>query len=195
MALQHNSPLSIILFVFVLLVTYLRSSELLALRKNDIVRPLAALLPCRSIVIAASETGVSIRTGIRDGSVVMDQVEFRSPCSRKHIQCCNLHFGTQRYDNVPNAPQWSKHRSVRGFSTLQETRSVEGVQRCHRCRIKDITSTTTHFVLSQSYLRQCCQSKLASSCSQTLSHLCLKFGFSLWRLRSMELDASVTGPV
>ena len=35
------------------------------------------------------------------------------------------------------------------------------------CRGNDFTSTTTHFVLFQSYLRQCCR-KLASSCSHAV---------------------------
>ena len=51
----------------------MRPSELLALRKKDLVPPLVPLLPCWSNVIAASETGVSTKTGIRDGSVLKDQ--------------------------------------------------------------------------------------------------------------------------
>ena len=48
-------------------------SGLLALRKKDFVPPLVPLLPCRSVVIAASETGVSTKTGVHDGPVLMDQ--------------------------------------------------------------------------------------------------------------------------
>ena len=43
------------------------------IEKKDIVPPLVPLLPCWSIVIATSEAGVSTKTGIRDGSVLMDQ--------------------------------------------------------------------------------------------------------------------------
>ena len=64
-------------FILILLVTCMRSSELLALRKKDIVPPLAPLLPWWSIVIAASEAGASTKTGIRDGLVQMDQRYFR----------------------------------------------------------------------------------------------------------------------
>ena len=78
-----------------------------ALKKKDFVPPLVPLVPCWSIVIAASEAGVSTKTGIRDGSVSMDQrwlqwvnkllpalkagnpeienLEFRLSCSSKHI--------------------------------------------------------------------------------------------------------------
>ena len=51
----------------------MRPAGLLALRKKDLVPPLVPLLPCRSIVIAASETGVPTKTGIGDGWVLMDQ--------------------------------------------------------------------------------------------------------------------------
>ena len=40
----------------------MRPSELLALRKKDLVPPLVPLLPRWSIVIAASETGMSTKT-------------------------------------------------------------------------------------------------------------------------------------
>ena len=42
-------------------------------REGDLVPPLAPLLPCWSIVIAASETVSSTKTRIRDGSVLVDQ--------------------------------------------------------------------------------------------------------------------------
>ena len=60
-------------FILILLVTYMRPSELLALRKKDLVPLLVPLLPCWSIVTAASETAVLFKTGVRDGSVLMDQ--------------------------------------------------------------------------------------------------------------------------
>ena len=46
--------------------SYMRPSELLTLRKKDLVPPLV-LLPCWSIVIAASVPGVSNKTGIPEG--------------------------------------------------------------------------------------------------------------------------------
>ena len=65
--------------------------------------------------------------------------EFRLPCSSKNIQECNRRFGTQRHDDVPNAPQWSQHRSgarFQNFAISAETRSVESVQQCHKIRRK-----------------------------------------------------------
>ena len=60
-------------FILVLPVTYMRPSELLALRKKNLVPPLVPLFPCWWVVIAASETGASTKIGIRDGSVLVDQ--------------------------------------------------------------------------------------------------------------------------
>ena len=51
----------------------MRPSELLALRSEDLVPPLVPLLPCWSVVIAASESGVSTKIRISHGSVFMDQ--------------------------------------------------------------------------------------------------------------------------
>ena len=42
-------------------------------------------------------------------------LECRLPCSNKHVQDCNRHFGTQRHDHVPDASQWSQHRSGARF--------------------------------------------------------------------------------
>ena len=66
-------------FIPIVLVTYMRPSELLTLRKRDLAPPLISVLPFWSVVIAASETGVSTKTGVRDGSVLIDQ----------RIQCVN----------------------------------------------------------------------------------------------------------
>ena len=84
----------------------MRPSERLTLKSKDLAPPLVARLPFWSIVIAASETGVSTKTGIRDGSdlvALMGQqalapaavwksgradLEFRSPCSIKIVQDC-----------------------------------------------------------------------------------------------------------
>ena len=59
--------------ILMLQVTYMRPSELLTLRKKDLVPPLVPLPPCWLVVIAASEIGVSTKTGVRDESVLMDQ--------------------------------------------------------------------------------------------------------------------------
>ena len=90
-----------------LLNQYVRPSELLALRKNDLLPPLVPLLPCWSIVTAASEAGAPTKTRICYGSVFMDQ----------------------RWLNLVNkllAVYQTCHRGasidrVRGFRTLQES--------------------------------------------------------------------------
>ena len=180
-------------FVFVLLVTYMRSSELLALRKNDLVPPLAPLLPCWSIVIAASETGVSTRTGIRDESVVMDQLwlqwvnmllpalkagnseeqiwNFDHPAAANIFKAATGTLALNGMTMYQTRHSGASIDRVRCFSTLQE------VQR--RGQWKAFSSVTcVEAVISpprlhtscspKSYFRQCCHSKLASSCSQTL---------------------------
>ena len=130
-------------------------SDILALRMKDIVPPFVPLLPCWSIVIAATEArGVATKTSVSDGSVFMDQrcfqwvsklilggenLEFRLFCSSMDVQDCNRHFETQRHDNVPNAPQWSQHRSGARFQNSARsanTRSVGSVQQCHKIRHK-----------------------------------------------------------
>ena len=52
-------------FILVLSVTNMRPSELLALSEKDLAPLLGPLLSCWPIVIAASETGVSTKTGPR----------------------------------------------------------------------------------------------------------------------------------
>ena len=54
------------------------------------------------------------------------------------------------------------------YDVTQPLWNLTGRLRLEVCRSNDFTSTTTHFVLSQGDLRQCCHRKLASSCSQTL---------------------------
>ena len=101
------------MFVLIWLVTYMCTAEFLALRKKYCVPPLVLLLPRWSVEIAASEKGMSTKTGVRDGSVLMDQ---------------HASMGQQLPYHVPNTPQWSQHRSGTRFRTLQEvikTRSVE----------------------------------------------------------------------
>ena len=51
----------------------MRPSEFLELKEKDLVPQLVPLLPCWSVVIAASETGVFTKAGVRDGLVLMDE--------------------------------------------------------------------------------------------------------------------------
>ena len=121
-------------FVFISVATYVRSSDLVALRKKDIVLPLSPMLYCWSIVIAASETGVSTSTptGVRDGSVLMDQrwlqwvnkvllqpqnwesgasnLELRLSRHGKSVQESNRFVGAQRHDYMLDTSQWRQHR-------------------------------------------------------------------------------------
>ena len=106
------------------------------------VPPLLPLLPCWSVVIAASATGVSTKTGrgprwvgrhgpavaslgqqapapAQGGKSGREDLELRLPCSSKDVQDSNRLFGTQRHDHVRITSQWGQHR-VRGFRTLQE---------------------------------------------------------------------------
>ena len=121
---------------------------------KGLAAPIAPLLPCWST--AASVVGVSTKTGIHDGSILIDQRWLQweiwncleapnmfqtatLPSSSKHVPHGNRHFWTQRHDSVPNASQWSQHRSgTRSQNTARnaKTRSVEGVQQCHKIRQK-----------------------------------------------------------
>ena len=116
-------------FITIFLETYLRPSELLALRKKGLVPPLMPFLPCRSVTIAAFETGVATKARVREGSVLMAQrclewstssctaqgwrsrradLEFRQPCRSKKVQISNRFSRTQRRHHVPNKSQWSR---------------------------------------------------------------------------------------
>ena len=112
--------------ILILLVTYIRPSELLALRTKDLVSPLAT-----SPMLVGRDR--SFQTGVRDGSVLMDQpwqwvnklllrLQVRDSgkkteisCSIKIVQDCKQGFGTQRHDHVPHTSQWIQHRSGAGF--------------------------------------------------------------------------------
>ena len=56
-------------FDLILRVTHMRPSELLALKKKDLVPPLVLLLLWWSVVITTSETCVPTKAELRDGSV------------------------------------------------------------------------------------------------------------------------------
>ena len=131
------------------------------MRKKDLVPPLVPIFPCWSVVIAASETGVSTKTGVRDGSVLMDQrwlqwvnkllqpesvVSVRDnlelPCSIKIVQDSNGRFETQRHDHVPHTSQWNQHRSGAGFSELGKRCRTEGTGELSAV-LQDTTSAVT----------------------------------------------------
>ena len=145
--LPRNHP-HVAVFILILRVTFLRPSELLALRKKDLVPPLAPLLPCWSVLVAASETGVTTIRGRSPrwvspygkalasmGQKALAPAEvwkcgradlvFRLPCSSKIVQDGNQRFGTQRHDPVPNTSQWSQHRSGPGFQNFAKSAKNE----------------------------------------------------------------------
>ena len=68
------------------------------------------------------------------GNSRRENLKFRIPHSIKHVQHGNRRFGTQRRDYVPNSSQCRQHRSDSARSA--KTRSVEGVQLCHKIRQK-----------------------------------------------------------
>ena len=117
------------MFILILRVTYMRPSWLLALKKMDLVTTPASLFPCWSVVIAFCETGVSTKTRIRDGSVLMDQRWFQQlkvgnseekfwyfeyPEAAKIVQDGSRRFGTQRrrpdYHSLPRHSETSWKR-------------------------------------------------------------------------------------
>ena len=89
----------------------------------------------QSLCFSAGFNGSRTQGGKSGGQ----NLEFGLPCGSKTVQDCNRHYRKQRYDYVPNAPQWSQHRSGARFqnrATSAETRSVESFQQCHKIRQK-----------------------------------------------------------
>ena len=91
-------------------------------------------------MIAASETGVSTKTGVSDELVLMDQRWFQEEriwnidhlaVAQLFVQDGNRRLGTQRHDQVPGTSYWSPHRWDAGS---QDTTSVESFQQCHKIR-------------------------------------------------------------
>ena len=94
------------------------------------------LLPWWSVVIAVSNSGVPSKTGVRNGSVLVDQRwlqwankllpalkagnledkiwNFRFPCSSKHVQGCNRHFCDSTAARFQNSARSAKTRSCLG---------------------------------------------------------------------------------
>ena len=158
-----NQPLRAA-FILISLVTYMRPSELLALRNKDRVPPLLPLLPCWSVVIAAFETAVSAKTwsprwvGPHVPTLAsMGQqalapaeeldipeatdLEFRftlqrRTCSKLQPTLWNLSGMTMHRTRH----RWIQHRScVRGFRTLQEVQKRgqwRALQQCRKIRQK-----------------------------------------------------------
>ena len=56
----------------------------------------------RPYVSALASMGQQAPAGTQGGKSGVTNLEFRLPCSSKHIQDCNRHFGTQRHDYVPS---------------------------------------------------------------------------------------------
>ena len=122
----NNSPFSANLltaFILISLVTCMRPSELLALRKKDLVPPLMPLLPCWSVVIAAfeaeclprqeramgrsswSNAGFKGQQALAPAEVRKSgraDLEFRLHCSGEKVETVNRLSGTQRHDHAPN---------------------------------------------------------------------------------------------
>ena len=148
-------------FIPFLLETHRPPPELLALRKKDLVPPLVPLLSCWSVLIAAGETGVSATTGVRDGSVLMDQrwlpwvkkLLTRLKADNPEEKLWNFDhadrlFGTQRHDNVPTRHSGASIDRGCGFRTLQEVRkrgkwrAIISVARYYKS--SRLAPTTTH---------------------------------------------------
>ena len=134
-------------FILILRVMYTRPSELLALRKKDLVPLLVPLLPYWSVVIAPPETGVSTETGVRDGSVSVDQrwlqwvnkLVLRLKCANlvERIWCFDFPAAAKLFKTATDALGLSgmtmyqtRHSGasidrVRGFRTLQKFQKNE----------------------------------------------------------------------
>ena len=88
--LKHHT---MAVFIVILLLTHIRPSELQALRKKDLVPPLALLLPCWSPVDRSFRNwSVCQDQELRDGPVLVNQRWLRS-VNKPH--------------RVPNTSQWS----------------------------------------------------------------------------------------
>ena len=147
-------------FILNSLVTCMRPSEPQALRKKDGVPPLMPLLPCWSVVAAAFENGVSTKTVVRDGLVLMEQRCFQQVNKLfRRLKCGNLEERIWNFDNPAAANVFktatnsvglgdvtvyqTRHSGagidpVRGFRTLQEVqnrrqrRASSSVARYHK---------------------------------------------------------------
>ena len=120
-------PLLMVVFVRIALVTYVRPSELLALGRN------------MSAVIADFETGCRQWTGVRGGSVLMDQ---------RWLQWVNKEERIWNFDYVVRAKMFKAATETLGLSgmTMYQTShsgtnidrvrgfTVESVQRCRKIR-------------------------------------------------------------
>ena len=133
------------------------------MREKDLVPPLAPLLSCWSIMIAASETGVSTKTGIRDGSVLMDRRGLQWVKLLPSLKTGNLEEEIWNFDYLAAAKMFKTASDIlapSGMTTCQtrhsgssidrvrglqnsarsgETRSVDSVQLGHKIRQKQLS--------------------------------------------------------
>ena len=115
--LPKNHPL-VAVFTLFLPVTYMRPSELLELKLEDLAPSLVPLLPCHSIRIAAQETGGRARTEVREGSVLVDQSCFQRDKILPKIKCGNLAETNWNFDHPAAANLFQTATDALGLSGL-----------------------------------------------------------------------------
>ena len=112
-------------FILIIPVTYIRPSEPLALRKKNLIAPLVPLLPRWSVGIAASETGVFTKTGVRDGSVLIDQRWVQWVTKLLHwLKAGNLEEKIGNFEDPAAAKKFKPATDALGLSglTMYQTR-------------------------------------------------------------------------
>ena len=120
---QHNSLLDqplVASFILISLVTYMRPSELLALRllvgRDHSIRNWSVhqdrgprwVGPHGPALVSMGQQALAPAEGWKSGRA---DLEFRLPCSTKHVLHSNRFSAIHRLDHVPNTSQWSQHRS------------------------------------------------------------------------------------
>ena len=148
--------------IVILWVTYMCPSELLTLKKKDLVPPLVPRLPRLSIVIAGSETGVSTNTGIRDGSVWVNKLlpwpkcgnlvvriwNFDYPAAAKLFKTAAHAFGLNGITVHQTCHSGASVHQVRGFRTLSSVTRYDISSRL----VADYTSLSLSFAHSETSL-------------------------------------------
>ena len=113
-------------FILILLVTFTRPPQTSGIEKEGCVPQLLPLLPCWSVVIAASETGGRTRTEVRDGLQWVNKLGSKLVSITLQWQRCSTQqpFPWERH-GVLLVSQWSQHRSgarVQKFARSSKTR-------------------------------------------------------------------------
>ena len=141
--------------------THIRPSRLLVTIKEDPAPSLGPLLPCKSIVIITNEAKVFTKTGVRGGSVLVEQswsqrssscaakvwksgglhLIFRLPCRGKNDQVDDRRFETQRLDQAPHVTMEPTSIQYRSSALCEKSRY-------------DVGHTTLSFVRSET--KWCC---------------------------------------